>query len=211
MRDRCHRPRREEPSGPVDTEHIGVRLQLFLVKNSRDARRGVNQRRGIDACGSDTRGRQEQDERGIKPGPHDQATLAAGPALFSSRATVIRGASLCRPADRVQFRERRQWPVSSAFAPIPRLAISMEGEVDSGEPARAGEGALRDCPQFPIAVPSARSARQAQGRPCRIAAAALRVDDLLDHYRRIWDLSFNRLDECLHLLQAKARKHGRKQ
>jgi DNA-binding transcriptional ArsR family regulator len=53
--------------------------------------------------------------------------------------------------------------------------------------------------------------REAQRRPCRIEAAALKdVDDWLDHYRRFWDQSFDRLDEYLHLLQAKEKKRGRK-
>ena len=53
--------------------------------------------------------------------------------------------------------------------------------------------------------------RAAQWRPCRIEAAALKdVDDWLDHYRRFWDQSFDRLDEYLHELQAKEKKRGRK-
>jgi DNA-binding transcriptional ArsR family regulator len=53
--------------------------------------------------------------------------------------------------------------------------------------------------------------REAQRRPCRIEAAALKdVDDWLDHYRRFWDQSFDRLDEYLHMLQAKEKKRGRK-
>ena len=51
--------------------------------------------------------------------------------------------------------------------------------------------------------------RAAQWRPCRIEAAALKdVDDWLDHYRRFWDQSFDRLDEYLHELQAKEKKRG---
>ena len=53
--------------------------------------------------------------------------------------------------------------------------------------------------------------RAAQWRPCRIEAATLKdVDDWLDHYRRFWDQSFDRLDEYLHELQAKEKKRGRK-
>jgi DNA-binding transcriptional ArsR family regulator len=68
--------------------------------------------------------------------------------------------------------------------------------------------------------------REAQWRPCRIEPRALKeVDDWLEHYRRFYDESFDRLDDYLKKLQAnehpvkepkgkdrKARsaKHGRK-
>ena len=63
--------------------------------------------------------------------------------------------------------------------------------------------------------------REAQWRPCRIEPRALKeVDDWLEHYRRFYDESFDRLDEYLKKLQAKeskgkefkvrSRKHGRK-
>jgi DNA-binding transcriptional ArsR family regulator len=57
--------------------------------------------------------------------------------------------------------------------------------------------------------------REAQWRPCRIEPRALRhVDDWLDHYRRFFDESFDRLDGYLKKLQAKepkarGKKHGR--
>ena len=53
--------------------------------------------------------------------------------------------------------------------------------------------------------------REAQWRPCRIEAHALKdVDDWLERYRRFWDESFDRLDDYLHELQAKEKKRGRK-
>src|SRR6516162_3629059 len=46
--------------------------------------------------------------------------------------------------------------------------------------------------------------REAQWRPCRIEPRALKdVDDWLDHYRRFYDESFDRLDSYLKTLQAK--------
>ena len=46
--------------------------------------------------------------------------------------------------------------------------------------------------------------REAQWRPCRIEPRALKdVDDWLDHYRRFFDESFDRLDLYLKKLQAK--------
>ena len=64
--------------------------------------------------------------------------------------------------------------------------------------------------------------REAQWRPCRIEPRALKeVDDWLEHYRRFYEESFDRLDAYLQKLQAeepkrkdrnvRSRKHGRKQ
>ena len=44
--------------------------------------------------------------------------------------------------------------------------------------------------------------REAQWRPCRLEAAPLgEVAGWLDHYRRFWDASFDRLDAYLQALQ----------
>ncbi len=49
--------------------------------------------------------------------------------------------------------------------------------------------------------------REAQWRPCRLEAGPLReVDDWLEHYRRFWEESFDRLDAYLRELQEKERK-----
>ena len=46
--------------------------------------------------------------------------------------------------------------------------------------------------------------REAQWRPCRIEPRALKdVDDWLDHYRRFYDESFDRLEGYLKRLQAR--------
>src|SRR5271156_3844058 len=46
--------------------------------------------------------------------------------------------------------------------------------------------------------------RAAQWRPCRIEPGALKdIDDWLEHYRRFFDESFDRLDDYLKKLQAK--------
>ena len=48
--------------------------------------------------------------------------------------------------------------------------------------------------------------REAQWRPCRIEARALKdIDDWLNHYRRFFDESFDRLDAYLQKLQAQDR------
>jgi DNA-binding transcriptional ArsR family regulator len=56
--------------------------------------------------------------------------------------------------------------------------------------------------------------REAQFRPCRIEPKALKdIDDWLEHYRRFFEESFDRLDAYLKKLQAepktKGKKHGR--
>ena len=52
--------------------------------------------------------------------------------------------------------------------------------------------------------------RQAQWRPCRLAAAPLKdVAAWLEDYRRFWDASFDRLDEYLIELQQKEQQHER--
>jgi DNA-binding transcriptional ArsR family regulator len=53
--------------------------------------------------------------------------------------------------------------------------------------------------------------REAQWRPCRLQAAALKdVDDWLERYRRFWEESLDRLDDYLMKLQRKEKKRGRK-
>jgi DNA-binding transcriptional ArsR family regulator len=53
--------------------------------------------------------------------------------------------------------------------------------------------------------------REAQWRPCRLAATPLRdVSNWVEHYRRFWEQSFDRLDEYLKELQKKERRHARK-
>lgn len=53
--------------------------------------------------------------------------------------------------------------------------------------------------------------RNAQMRPCKIEATALKeADDWLDEYRRLWEERLDRLDDYLKTLQAKEKKRGRK-
>jgi DNA-binding transcriptional ArsR family regulator len=52
--------------------------------------------------------------------------------------------------------------------------------------------------------------REAQWRPCRIAAGPLKeVADWTDRYRHIWEQRFDRLESYLQELQAKEKKHDR--
>ena len=52
--------------------------------------------------------------------------------------------------------------------------------------------------------------REAQWRPCRLEAAPLKeVAEWVEHYRRFWDESLDRLDVYLRELQSKEKKHAR--
>jgi DNA-binding transcriptional ArsR family regulator len=53
--------------------------------------------------------------------------------------------------------------------------------------------------------------RQGQWRPCQLDASPLKeVADWIEHYRRFWTESFDRLDNYLHQLKAKEKNRGRK-
>jgi len=54
--------------------------------------------------------------------------------------------------------------------------------------------------------------RDAQWRPCHLAAAPLKeVADWVENYRQFWEESFDRLDAYLSTLKKKEKKHDRKQ
>jgi DNA-binding transcriptional ArsR family regulator len=53
--------------------------------------------------------------------------------------------------------------------------------------------------------------RDAQRRPCRIEAKPLaEADAWLEHYRDVWEQSFQRLDALLEELKAKPKRKGRR-
>ena len=52
--------------------------------------------------------------------------------------------------------------------------------------------------------------REAQWRPCRLRAKPLKdAANWMEHYRRFWDESFDRLDGYLKELQAQEKRRGR--
>jgi DNA-binding transcriptional ArsR family regulator len=54
--------------------------------------------------------------------------------------------------------------------------------------------------------------REAQWRPCRLQAAPLQdVARWVEHYRRFWEESFDRLDDYLRELKARDPKHREKE
>jgi DNA-binding transcriptional ArsR family regulator len=53
--------------------------------------------------------------------------------------------------------------------------------------------------------------RDAQWRPCQLDAAPLEdVAGWIEHYRRFWEASLDRLEDYLHELKRKEKKHVRK-
>ncbi len=56
-----------------------------------------------------------------------------------------------------------------------------------------------------------RRGREAQWRPCRLAAQPLKgAADWLEHYRAFWEESLDRLEDYLKELQVKEKPRGRK-
>ena len=54
--------------------------------------------------------------------------------------------------------------------------------------------------------------REAQWRPCRLEAAPLKdIAGWIEHYRRFWEDSFDRLDEYLHELQKQSHASSKKE
>ena len=54
--------------------------------------------------------------------------------------------------------------------------------------------------------------REAQWRPCRLKPGPLKgVSDWVEHYRRFWTESFDRLDDYLREVQKEAQKEGQKE
>jgi DNA-binding transcriptional ArsR family regulator len=53
--------------------------------------------------------------------------------------------------------------------------------------------------------------RDAQRRPCKLETARLQeVAEWIEHYRRFWTESFDRLDEHLRIVQSKGKRDGGK-
>ena len=87
-----------------------------------------------------------------------------------------------------------------------------------------GETSVKDLAEpFPISAPSITKhlkvleraglitrSRDAQWRPCRLAAAPLRaVSEWLEDYRRLWEERFASLDNYLGDLKKKEKRHAR--
>lgn len=111
-------------------------------------------------------------------------------------------------------------PLSSTFAALAdptrrailaRLAV---GERSVGELARPFKMSLPGISKHLKVLERAgliARGREAQWRPCRLKAAPLKgVAEWVEHYRRFWEESFDRLDDYLRELQKKEKRDGRK-
>jgi len=110
-------------------------------------------------------------------------------------------------------------PLSSTFAALAdptrrailaRLAV---GERPVGKLARPFKMSLPEISKHLKVLERAgliARGREAQWRPCRLKAAPLKsVAQWVEHYRRFWEESFDRLDEYLRELQKKEKRDGR--
>ena len=53
--------------------------------------------------------------------------------------------------------------------------------------------------------------REAQWRPCKLKASPLKdAAEWIEHYRKFWEESLDRLDDYLREIQAKGKKRGRR-
>jgi DNA-binding transcriptional ArsR family regulator len=116
------------------------------------------------------------------------------------------------------------------MAPVDRLSVTFSALADPTRRAildrlaRRGEVSVTELAEpFKMSLPAVSKhlkvlekarlinrGRAAQWRPCRLEAAPLRdVADYIEHYRRFWEASFDRLDEYLKELQSKEAKHGK--
>jgi len=109
-------------------------------------------------------------------------------------------------------------PLSTTFAaladPTRRAILGRlsDGETSVGELAAPFEISLPAVSRHLKVLERAgliERGRSAQWRPCRLQAAPLKqVDEWVETYRRHWEERFDRLDEYLRELQAKAGEPG---
>jgi DNA-binding transcriptional ArsR family regulator len=93
---------------------------------------------------------------------------------------------------------------------LARLALGETSVTELAEPFEMSLSAVSK--HLKVLERAGLIARGAQRRPCRIEPAALKhVDDWLEEYRRLWDAHLDRLNNYLQKLQAKEKKHGRKE
>jgi DNA-binding transcriptional ArsR family regulator len=94
---------------------------------------------------------------------------------------------------------------------LARLALGEASVTELGEPFEMSLPAISKHLKVLERAGLIARGREAQWRPCRLAAGPLKdVADWLEHYRRFWEESFDRLDVYLRELNKKEKKHGRK-
>jgi DNA-binding transcriptional ArsR family regulator len=93
-----------------------------------------------------------------------------------------------------------------------RLSRGEASVTDLGEPFKMSMPAISKHLKVLERAGLIERGREAQWRPCRLRAEALKaVDHWLEHYRQFWEESFDRLDAYLKSVQAAGKaKHGRR-
>ena len=94
---------------------------------------------------------------------------------------------------------------------LARLASGVASVTELGEPFEMSLPAISKHLKVLERAGLIARGREAQWRPCRLEAGPLKdAADWLEHYRRFWEQSFDRLDDSQRKLQRKGRRHGRK-
>jgi DNA-binding transcriptional ArsR family regulator len=94
---------------------------------------------------------------------------------------------------------------------LARLALGETTVTELAEPFKMSQPAVSKHLKVLERAGLIARGREAQWRPCRLEAGPLRdVNNWLEHYRRFWEQSLDRLDDYLKELQAKEKKRGRK-
>ncbi len=94
---------------------------------------------------------------------------------------------------------------------LARLALGETTVTELAEPFKMSQPAVSKHLKVLERAGLIARGREAQWRPCRLEAGPLReVNTWLEHYRRFWEQSLDRLDDYLKELQAKEKKRGRK-
>ena len=96
-------------------------------------------------------------------------------------------------------------------ATLARLALGESSVTDLAEPFDMSMPAVSKHLKVLEHAGLISRSREAQYRPCRIEAQALKdVDDWLERYRAFWEEKFDQLNVYLKKIQAKEKKHGRR-
>src|SRR5438445_6882123 len=111
-------------------------------------------------------------------------------------------------------------PLSTTFAALAdptrrailaRLASGVASVTELGEPFAMSLPAISKHLKVLERAGLIARGREAQWRPCRLEARPLkRAADWLEHYRRFWEKSLDRLERYLGELKRREKRHGRK-
>src|SRR2546429_5080740 len=94
---------------------------------------------------------------------------------------------------------------------LARLASGVASVTELGEPFEMSLPAVSKHLRVLERAGLIARGREAQWRPCRLEAAPLKdAAEWIEHYRRFWEESFDRLDQYLSELKTREKRKGRK-